>query len=170
MTSVASTVARGVGSHAARNGGSRVDRVAADLDARDPGAHRVRSGPTAARPCARSCRCSVEVEHDASGAAVAHEPECLLDRVERQPRGDQPVEREPAAAVEVEQRREVALRAARSRRREPSTRRSIRGIESAGSDSSASAAGIPISTAAPRARVDRNAARAASVRPVASIA
>ena len=46
----------------------------------------------------------------------------------------------------------------------------MRGIDRAGNDTSASAAGMPIRTAAPRARVDRNAARAASVRPVASIA
>ena len=49
-------------------------------------------------------------------------------------------------------------------------RRSMRGIGSAGSVIVASAAGIPISTAAPRARVERKAASAASGRPVASIA
>ena len=49
-------------------------------------------------------------------------------------------------------------------------RRSMRGIESAGRDRIASSRGMPISTAAPRVRVDRNAARIASGRPVASIA
>ena len=76
------------------------DGVAAHLDAGDPGADRVGRGRRRRRRCARSCRRSVEVEHDAAGAAVAHEPERLLDGVERQPRGDQPVEREPPAAVQ----------------------------------------------------------------------
>ena len=53
---------------------------------------------------------------------------------------------------------------------DPITRRSMRGIDSAGSSSTASSAGIPISTAVPRRRVERNAARIASLRPVASIA
>ena len=84
-----------------------------------------------------SCRAPRQIQHRPQRRSAPEQVERLVDALQRQPMRDEPVERQPAVAVAVQDHQEVAIGPAEPYSA-PITRRSIRGMVSAGSGSTAS--------------------------------